>query len=92
MVKDENGTLYSDGNGRDMLDRTENMGLLADRRQGERGALDAIERAWTVISYRGHVDETAKCIAMEDADGGTYFTFEYPENKRDGEEGLLHRR
>ena len=30
---------------------------------------------------QGHVDETARCISMEDADGSTYFTFEYPENK-----------
>ena len=27
---------------------------------------------------QGHVDQTATCIAMEDADGSTYFTFEYP--------------
>ncbi len=27
---------------------------------------------------QGHVDETATCIAMEDANGSTYFTFEYP--------------
>ncbi len=27
---------------------------------------------------QGHVDETAKCIDMNDADGSTYFTFEYP--------------
>lgn len=27
---------------------------------------------------QGHVDETATCVAMEDADGSTYFTFEYP--------------
>lgn len=26
---------------------------------------------------QGHVDETAKCIGMKDADGSTYFTFEY---------------
>ena len=26
---------------------------------------------------QGHVDETAKCIRKEDADGSTYFTFEY---------------
>ena len=30
---------------------------------------------------QGHVDETARCIAVEDADGSTYFTFEYQENK-----------
>ena len=27
---------------------------------------------------QGHVDQTAVCTAMEDADGSTYFTFEYP--------------
>lgn len=30
---------------------------------------------------QGHVDETARCIAKEDANGSTYFTFEYEENK-----------
>lgn len=29
---------------------------------------------------QGHVDETARCIAMEDADGSTYFTFEYKQD------------
>ena len=29
---------------------------------------------------QGHVDQTACCTAMEDANGSTYFTFEYPEN------------
>ncbi|WP_036876679.1 riboflavin synthase [Xylanibacter oryzae] len=31
---------------------------------------------------QGHVDETAKCICLNDADGSTYFTFEY---KKDSE-------
>lgn len=35
---------------------------------------------------QGHVDETAKCINMENADGSTYFTFEY---KQDAE--IAHR-
>ncbi|MBR6938955.1 MAG: riboflavin synthase [Prevotella sp.] len=30
---------------------------------------------------QGHVDQTAKCIDMEDANGSTYFTFEYECNK-----------
>ena len=30
---------------------------------------------------QGHVDETARCIDMQDADGSTYFTFEYEENR-----------
>lgn len=29
---------------------------------------------------QGHVDQTATCTAMNDADGSTYFTFEYEEN------------
>lgn len=30
---------------------------------------------------QGHVDMTAKCVAMEDANGSTYFTFQYPYDK-----------
>lgn len=30
---------------------------------------------------QGHVDQTARCTAKEDANGSTYFTFEYEENK-----------
>ena len=36
---------------------------------------------------QGHVDQTARCIAMDDADGSTYFTFQYdynPEMARHG--------
>ena len=29
---------------------------------------------------QGHVDETARCTAVEDANGSTYFTFEYKED------------
>ena len=36
---------------------------------------------------QGHVDETAKCIAMEDAGGSTYFTFQYPYQKEMAERG-----
>ncbi len=38
---------------------------------------------------QGHVDETAECIAMEDADGSTYFTFEYPLNKELAKRGYF---
>ena len=38
---------------------------------------------------QGHVDETAKCIAMEDADGSTYFTFEYPEDREMAKKGYF---
>ncbi|MDY4039123.1 MAG: riboflavin synthase [Prevotella sp.] len=30
---------------------------------------------------QGHVDETAQCVAVEDADGSSYFTFEYKADK-----------
>ena len=30
---------------------------------------------------QGHVDMTAECIAIEDANGSTYFTFRYPYDK-----------
>ncbi len=30
---------------------------------------------------QGHVDQTARCTAMEDADGSTYFTFKYDADK-----------
>ena len=38
---------------------------------------------------QGHVDETAKCIATKDADGSTYFTFEYELNKEMARKGYF---
>ena len=38
---------------------------------------------------QGHVDETAKCINMKDADGSTYFTFEYEQNKEMARKGYF---
>ena len=38
---------------------------------------------------QGHVDQTARCIAMEDADGSTYFTFEYPEDREMARRGYF---
>lgn len=38
---------------------------------------------------QGHVDQTAKCINMEDADGSTYFTFEYPLNREMARKGYF---
>lgn len=38
---------------------------------------------------QGHVDQTARCTAMEDADGSTYFTFEYPENREMARHGYF---
>ena len=38
---------------------------------------------------QGHVDQTARCTAMEDAAGSTYFTFEYPENREMARHGYF---
>ena len=38
---------------------------------------------------QGHVDETATCIAVEDADGSYYFTFRYPFNKEMAQLGYM---
>jgi riboflavin synthase len=38
---------------------------------------------------QGPVDETAKCIAMEDANGSTYFTFEYKLDREMAKKGYF---
>ena len=38
---------------------------------------------------QGHVDKTATCIGMKDADGSTYFTFEYDFNKEMANRGYF---
>jgi len=38
---------------------------------------------------QGHVDQTATCVKMEDANGSTYFTFEYPENREMARNGYF---
>ena len=38
---------------------------------------------------QGHVDQTAKCVNMKDADGSTYFTFEYPCNREMAQRGYF---
>ena len=38
---------------------------------------------------QGHVDETARCIDMQDAEGSTYFTFEYEENREMARRGYF---
>ncbi|MBQ8467453.1 MAG: riboflavin synthase [Prevotella sp.] len=65
---------------KETLDRT-NLGLLRE------GNKVNVERSMLMNGrldghiVQGHVDQTATCTAMEDADGSTYFTFEYPENR-----------
>lgn len=38
---------------------------------------------------QGHVDETATCVNMEDADGSTYFTFRYKADKEMARRGYF---
>lgn len=38
---------------------------------------------------QGHVDKTARCVAMEDADGSTYFTFEYDADREMAKRGYF---
>lgn len=73
---------------KETLDRS-NLGLLriGDRVNIERsmpmnGRLDG-------HIVQGHVDETAVCTKMEDADGSTYFTFEYPFDKEMAQRGYF---
>ena len=65
---------------KETLDRS-NLGLLkvGDKVNVERSMVMNGRLDGHIV--QGHVDETAKCIAMKDADGSTYFTFEYELNK-----------
>ena len=74
----ENGT-YTVTAMKETLDRS-NLGLLkvGDRVNVERSMIMNGRLDGHIV--QGHVDQTAKCIAMEDADGATYFTFEYDSN------------
>ena len=73
---------------KETLDRT-NLGLLkvGDKVNVERSMLMNGRLDGHIV--QGHVDETAKCIAKEDADGSTYFTFEYPENHEMAKKGYF---
>lgn len=62
---------------KETLDRS-NLGLLkvGDKVNVERSMLMNGRLDGHIV--QGHVDQTATCIAMDDADGSTYFTFQYP--------------
>jgi len=87
VVKIENGT-YVVTAMKETLDRT-NLGLLkvGDKVNVERSMLMNGRLDGHIV--QGHVDETARCVAMEDADGSTYFTFEYPENREMARKGYF---
>ena len=79
VVKIENGT-YTVTAMKETLDRS-NLGLLkvGDHVNVERSMLMNGRLDGHIV--QGHVDETAKCVAIEDMDGSKYFTFEYPFDK-----------
>ena len=73
---------------KETLDRS-NLGLLevgdkvnVERSMWMNGRLDG-------HIVQGHVDETARCIAVEDAQGSTYFTFEYKMDKEMARNGYF---
>ena len=73
---------------KETLDRT-NLGLLriGDKVNVERSMLMNGRLDGHIV--QGHVDETAVCTAKDDADGSTYFTFEYPENREMARKGYF---
>ncbi|MCH5306886.1 MAG: riboflavin synthase [Prevotella sp.] len=79
VVSIENGT-YVVTAMKETLDRS-NLGLLkvGDKVNVERSMMMNGRLDGHIV--QGHVDETARCIAIADADGSTYFTFEYKQDK-----------
>lgn len=68
---------------KETLERT-NLGLLriGDKVNVERSMMMNGRLDGHIV--QGHVDQTAVCIAKEDANGSTYFTFEYQEMALNG--------
>lgn len=73
---------------KETLERS-NLGLLkvGDRVNVERSMLMNGRLDGHIV--QGHVDETARCTAMRDADGSTYFTFEYPYDREMARRGYF---
>ena len=73
---------------KETLDRS-NLGLLkvGDKVNVERSMLMNGRLDGHIV--QGHVDQTARCTAMEDANGSTYFTFEYAEDREMARRGYF---
>lgn len=73
---------------KETLDRS-NLGLLkvGDRVNVERSMLMNGRLDGHIV--QGHVDETAECVDMKDADGSTYFTFRYRADKEMARRGYF---
>lgn len=75
-VVDISGDTYTVTAMKETLDRS-NLGLL---QEGDRVNLERSMKPDALLDghiVQGHVDQTARCTAVEDAEGSTYFTFEY---------------
>lgn len=73
---------------KETLDRS-NLGLLkvGDKVNVERSML--MNGCLDGHIVQGHVDETAECVEMKDADGSTYFTFRYRADKEMARRGYF---
>ena len=73
---------------KETLDRS-NLGLLkvGDRVNVERSMLMNGRLDGHIV--QGHVDETARCVAMENANGSTCFTFEYKDDVEMAQRGYF---
>jgi len=83
-----NGDTYTVTAMKETLDRS-NLGLLSvgDKVNIERSMMMNGRLDGHIV--QGHVDETAVCTTVEDADGSKYFTFEYKENKEMARQGYF---
>ena len=87
-VVDINDDCYTVTAMKETLERS-NLGLL------KVGAHVNVERSMVMNGrldghiVQGHVDQTATCVDMKDADGSTYFTFEYKEDREMARRGYF---
>lgn len=73
---------------KETLDRS-NLGLLSvgDKVNVERSMIMNGRLDGHIV--QGHVDQTAKCVDMKDADGSTYFTFQYEVSREMAQRGYF---
>ncbi len=87
-VVEINGDDYTVTAMKETLDRS-NLGLLqvGDKVNVERSMIMNGRLDGHIV--QGHVDQTARCTAMQDADGSTYFTFEYEQDREMARRGYF---
>jgi len=87
-VVELNGDTYTVTAMKETLDRS-NLGLLkvGDKVNVERSMLMNGRLDGHIV--QGHVDETAECVKVEDANGSKYFTFKYQASKEMAKRGYF---